>query len=258
MARPADRAGRPRADGGAAGRRAGFPYYGRMKLADDVPYDHALLANFGVLVRPELLAQLDVRVGDALTIGSQRFTIRGVIETRAGPAARRLQHRAARVRRSAPTSRRPGLMGFGSRAAMQRLLKVPERDVRQADRRPARRLRERVRARALVQGHRRRHRRGLHARRELPEPGRPGDRDPRRHRRVERDARVRAAEDEEHRGAEVRRRALVAAARGLRGAGGGARPGRQPARRAARRRWRCARFRRCWPARRLASRSPTR
>ena len=45
------------------------------------------------------------------------------------------------------------------------------------------------------------------ARRELPEPGRPGHRDPRRHRRVERDARVRPAEDAQHRGPEVRRRA---------------------------------------------------
>ena len=43
----------------------GFPYYGRMKLADGVPYDHALLQGFGVLVRPELLAQLRPGVGDA-------------------------------------------------------------------------------------------------------------------------------------------------------------------------------------------------
>ena len=49
-----------------------------------MPYDHALLEDFGVLVRPELLAQLDVSVGDALTIGSQRFTIRGVIEAEPG------------------------------------------------------------------------------------------------------------------------------------------------------------------------------
>ena len=126
-----------------------------------------------------------------------------------------------------------GLLGFGSRAAMQRLLEGARRGVRQADCRLARRLRESVRARALVQGHRGRHRRGLHARRELPQPGRPGDRHPRRHRRVERDARVRAAEDEEHRGAQVRRRALGAAAGGVCGAGRGARPGRQPARGAA-------------------------
>ena len=33
---------------------AGFPYYGRMRLADNVPYQHALLKGFGVLVRPEL------------------------------------------------------------------------------------------------------------------------------------------------------------------------------------------------------------
>src|SRR5215204_2522414 len=81
MARPADRSeGRARMVELRAVER-GFPYYGRMKLAGDVPYSHALLENFGVLVRPELLAQLDVNVGDGLTIGSRRFTIRGVIQS---------------------------------------------------------------------------------------------------------------------------------------------------------------------------------
>ena len=45
---------------------------------------------------------------------------------------------------------------------------------------------------------------------ELPEPGRPGHRDPRRHRGLERDARVRPAEDAQHRGAEVPRRDAAA------------------------------------------------
>jgi putative ABC transport system permease protein len=84
MARAADRAdGRARMVELRAVEE-GFPYYGSMKLADDVPYSHALLENFGVLVRPELLAQLDLAVGDRLTIGSQRFTIRGVIQTEPG------------------------------------------------------------------------------------------------------------------------------------------------------------------------------
>ena len=102
-----------------------FPYYGRMKLADDVPYDHALLKNFGVLVRPELLAQLDVKVGDALSIGSQRFTIRGVILSEPG---RRLGAFSIgpRVFVDLADLEKTGLMGFGSRVAMQRLLKVPD------------------------------------------------------------------------------------------------------------------------------------
>ena len=102
-----------------------FPYYGRLKLADDVPYSHALLKNFGVLVRPELLAQLDVKVGDALSIGSQRFTIRGVIVSEPG---RRLGAFTIgpRVFVDLADLEKTGLMGFGSRVARQRLLKVPD------------------------------------------------------------------------------------------------------------------------------------
>jgi putative ABC transport system permease protein len=125
MARPADRAdGRARMVELRAVERA-FPYYGRMKLADDRPYSHALLEDFGVLVRPELLAQLDVKVGDALTIGSRRFTIRGVIVSEPG---RRLGAFSIgpRVFIDLADLEKTGLLGFGSRAAMQRLLKVPE------------------------------------------------------------------------------------------------------------------------------------
>jgi putative ABC transport system permease protein len=125
MARPADRAdGRARMVELRAVEQD-FPYYGRLKLAGDVPYGHALLKNFGVLVRPELLAQLDVKVGDALSIGSQRFTIRGVILSEPG---RRLGAFSIgpRVFVDLADLEKTGLMGFGSRVAMQRLLKVPD------------------------------------------------------------------------------------------------------------------------------------
>jgi putative ABC transport system permease protein len=125
MARPAGRAdGRARMVELRAVEQD-FPYYGRMKLAGDVPYGHALLKNFGVLVRPELLAQLDVKVGDALSIGSQRFTIRGVILSEPG---RRLGAFSIgpRVFVDLADLEKTGLMGFGSRVAMQRLLKVPD------------------------------------------------------------------------------------------------------------------------------------
>jgi putative ABC transport system permease protein len=125
MARPAGRAdGRARMVELRAVEQD-FPYYGRMKLADAVPYGHALLKNFGVLVRPELLAQLDVKVGDALSIGSQRFTIRGVILSEPG---RRLGAFSIgpRVFVDLADLEKTGLMGFGSRVAMQRLLKVPD------------------------------------------------------------------------------------------------------------------------------------
>src|SRR5687768_1739109 len=94
----------------------GFPYYGAMKLANGVPYHHALLKNFGVLVRPELLAQLDLGVGQAITIGSQRFEIRGVIEAEPG---RRLGAFSIgpRVFVDLADLEKTGLTGFGSRAA---------------------------------------------------------------------------------------------------------------------------------------------
>ena len=103
----------------------GFPYYGEMKLADGVPFTHALLENFGVLVRPELLAQLDVQVGDTLSIGSRRFTIRGVIQSEPG---RRLGAFSIgpRVFVDLADLEKTELMKFGSRAATQRLLKVPD------------------------------------------------------------------------------------------------------------------------------------
>lgn len=104
-----------------------FPYYGEMKL-EGQPYSHELLRNFGVLVRPELLAQLDVKVGDLLSIGSQRFTIRGVIASEPG---RRLGAFSIgpRVFVDVADLEKTGLMAFGSRVANQRLLKVPDENL---------------------------------------------------------------------------------------------------------------------------------
>jgi putative ABC transport system permease protein len=104
---------------------AGFPYYGALRLADGVTYDHALLRGFGVLVRPELLAQLDVTVGDVLAIGTKRYTIRGVIESEPG---RRLGAFSIgpRVFVDLADLEQSGLMGFGSRSTSQRLLRVPD------------------------------------------------------------------------------------------------------------------------------------
>ena len=125
MVRPADREGGRARMVELRAVEEGFPYYGAMKLANGVPYQHGLLRNFGVLVRPELLAQLDLSVGDAITIGSQRFEIRGAIEAEPG---RRLGafSRGPRVFVDLADLEKTGLVGFGSRAAMQRLLKVPE------------------------------------------------------------------------------------------------------------------------------------
>jgi putative ABC transport system permease protein len=102
----------------------GFPHYGTLKLSEQ-PFDYSLLEGFGVLVRPELLAQLGLRVGDQLLIGTKPFTIRGVIESEPG---RRLGafSLGPRVFISYEDLRATGLLTFGSRASYQRLAKVPD------------------------------------------------------------------------------------------------------------------------------------
>jgi putative ABC transport system permease protein len=102
---------------------AAFPYYGTVKLSEGQPYDYSLLEGFGVLVRPEVLAQLGLRVGDRLLIGKQPFTIRGVIEAEPG---RRLGafSLGPRVFISYQDLQSTGLLSFGSRASYQRLVKV--------------------------------------------------------------------------------------------------------------------------------------
>ena len=57
---------------------AEFPLYGSMQLRDGA-YSHTLLQGHGAVVRPELLAQFGLRVGDSILIGTQSFQIRGVI-----------------------------------------------------------------------------------------------------------------------------------------------------------------------------------
>ena len=125
MTRAADRAGGRARMVELRAVEDGFPYYGTMRLADGVRYDHGLLREFGVIVRPELLAQLEVKVGDALTIGSQRYTIRAVVESEPG---RRLGafSMGPRVFVDLADLEKSGLMGFGSRATSQRLVRVPD------------------------------------------------------------------------------------------------------------------------------------
>ncbi len=104
-----------------------FPFYGTLTLADGA-YSHALVRGHGALVRPELLAQLGVRVGDSIEIGSQAFQIRGVIASEPG---RRLGafSLGSRVIIDHADLESTGLLGFGSRSTLQILLKVPAANV---------------------------------------------------------------------------------------------------------------------------------
>jgi putative ABC transport system permease protein len=104
--------------------QAAFPYYGTVVLQSGTPYAHALLEHGGALVGPELLPDLDVKVGDAIVIGRSRFTIRGVILREPGRSMGgfSLGPRVLIDEADLPAT---GLLGFGSRADFDLLLKVP-------------------------------------------------------------------------------------------------------------------------------------
>ncbi len=103
----------------------GFPYYGALRLEGGQPYGFERVAGFGALVRPELLAQLGLRVGDEVSLGGRAFVIRGVIEAEPG---RRLGafSLGPRVIVALPDLEQTGLLAFGSRATYQRLVRVPD------------------------------------------------------------------------------------------------------------------------------------
>lgn len=106
----------------------GYPFYGQITLADGRPYAHALLAHQGVIVRPELLAQLNLAVGDRIVIGRATFEIRAVL---AGEPGRRVGifSLGPRVIMDAADLPATQLLSFGSRARFQRMLKLPEAEV---------------------------------------------------------------------------------------------------------------------------------
>jgi putative ABC transport system permease protein len=106
-----------------------FPFYGTLTMREG-RYSHALLVGRGTLVRPELLAQLNLRVGDLLLIGKERFEIRGVIATEPGRSlgAFSLGPRVLIDYADLPAT---GLLSFGSRANFQLLLKGPQSTVRE-------------------------------------------------------------------------------------------------------------------------------
>jgi putative ABC transport system permease protein len=102
-----------------------FPLYGTLKLQGGESYSHALLADHGVLVRPELLTALGIGVGDAILIGKVPFTIRGVITDEPG---RRVGDFSLgpRVLIDAADLPSTGLLTFGSRARHVLQVRVPD------------------------------------------------------------------------------------------------------------------------------------
>jgi putative ABC transport system permease protein len=109
--------------------QAAFPFYGTLTLREGA-YSHQLLTGRGALVRPELLAQLDLRVGDRILIGAQPFEIRGVIASEPGRSLGAFSL-GPRVLVDLADLQGTGLLSFGSRANYQLLLRAPEPTVRQ-------------------------------------------------------------------------------------------------------------------------------
>lgn len=106
----------------------GFPFYGRLTLQDRRPYSHELLRNNGALVRPELLAQFGLSVGDAISIGKAHFVVRGVIGLEPGRSLSAFSL-GPRVFIDYEDLDETGLIAFGSRVSRQMLLRVPESEI---------------------------------------------------------------------------------------------------------------------------------
>ena len=123
MVRPAGREDAPTRMVELRAVEAEFPFYGQLTL-EGQPYSHAVLEGRGVVVRPELLAQFGLQVGDTLQIGTDEFEIRAVIAAEPG---RRLGTftLGPRVFIDLADLESTGLLAFGSRASYQALLKVP-------------------------------------------------------------------------------------------------------------------------------------
>jgi putative ABC transport system permease protein len=102
-----------------------FPLYGSIDLQGTQSYSPALLADHGVLVRPELLTAIGVAVGDQIVIGRATFTIRGLIVREPGRGMGEFSL-GPRVIIAYDDLASTGLLGFGSRARRAMLVKMPE------------------------------------------------------------------------------------------------------------------------------------
>ena len=101
-----------------------FPFHGTLTLREGT-YSHALLRDGGALVRPELLAQLNVEVGDSILIGARSFEVRGVVASEPGRSLGvfTLGSRVFIDHADLPAT---GLVTFGSDVDYEMLLKVPD------------------------------------------------------------------------------------------------------------------------------------
>jgi putative ABC transport system permease protein len=108
--------------------QSGFPFYGNLTLQDGRPFSHDMLENKGALVRPELLMQLGLNIGDEIVIGRSRFVVRGVIATEPGRSLSAFSL-GPRVLIDFDDLPETGLLTFGSRVVRQMLLRVPDSEL---------------------------------------------------------------------------------------------------------------------------------
>lgn len=125
MVRPADSARAASRLVEVVGVDGAYPLYGSPLLQGGRPYGFGLVDGRGILVRPDLLTQLDVAVGDELIIGHARFTIRGLVDAEPGRRAGGFSF-GTRVFVDVRDLEAAGLMGFGSRVTRRLLLALPE------------------------------------------------------------------------------------------------------------------------------------
>src|SRR5687768_2106968 len=108
-----------------------FPLYGSLTL-ESGRYSHGLLTGGGALVRPELLAQLRLRVGDRIFIGTRPFEIRGVIKEEPGRNVGAFSI-GPRVLIDHADVESTNLLSFGSRVSRQLLLLMTREGIPEAE-----------------------------------------------------------------------------------------------------------------------------
>lgn len=103
--------------------QAAFPFYGEMVLIGGQEYTPALIANRGLIVRSNLMTQMDLKIGDRVKIGSLEFTVRGSLEREPGNTLNAFSF-GPRVFASYDDILAAGLLGYGSRARYRTLVKT--------------------------------------------------------------------------------------------------------------------------------------
>ncbi|MCI0413090.1 FtsX-like permease family protein [bacterium] len=104
-----------------------YPFYGQFTLAHGQIFQHELIANNGVLVGNSVLERLHLKTGDKVKIGTEVFTIRGILEREPGASGGFRFGPKALISKSA--FERAQLTGFGSRSRRRISLRVEEENV---------------------------------------------------------------------------------------------------------------------------------